>query len=81
MNEYNGEWYGYFSGINHSDQFDFTTYNHYPGDPNFSGSFTGWIRAVGDAKRQALIAFNEKLRVVIEVKGGNIVKVQKVMDI
>ena len=81
MSNYDGEWYGYISGIQHDATFNFTTSSHYPGDPNFSGSFSAWIRAIGDAKRQATIAFNEKVHVVVTIKNDNIIKVQKVMDI
>lgn len=81
MSNYNGEWYGYISGIKHDNMFDFTTCDHYPGDPNFSSSFSDWVRAVGDAKRQAMVAFTEKLRVVVTISDGNITKVQKVTNI
>jgi hypothetical protein len=81
MSNYDGEWYGYISGIQHNNSFNFTTASHYPGDPNFSGSFTAWLTAIGDAKRQATIAFTEKFHVVVTIQNDNITKVQKVIDI
>lgn len=81
MSKYDGEWYGYISGIQSNGTFDFTTSSHYPGDPNFSGSFSAWLRAIGDAKRQATIAFNEKVHVVVTIEDDNITRVQKVIDI
>lgn len=81
MTQYNGEWTGRFIGMRHGGNFEFATSSHYPGDPNFSGSFCDWISVKRSLVDKCRKAFDESLTVVITIEDQVVVSIKQVVEL